>query len=112
MTDENQLQLHTDVFEKGSTILRAINHPLRQKIMKLIHQNGKMAVTDIYVKMKLEQSVASQHLSILRKEGFVISERDQRFIFYSLNYQRINEVQVKTKELAELLKGRNSIYPF
>ena len=46
-----------------------------------------MTVTDIYVKLRLEQSVASQHLAILRKAGVVQTERDGKFIFYSLGYQ-------------------------
>jgi DNA-binding transcriptional ArsR family regulator len=47
----------------------------------------------MYGKLKLEQSVASQHLSILRKAGFVLTERQGKFIFYSVNYQRLKEVE-------------------
>ena len=67
----SELKIDVIQLKKAALILRAVNHKLRQQIMKLIHQNGKMTVTEIYVKLRLEQSVASQHLAILRKAGFV-----------------------------------------
>ena len=96
-------ELRIDVLQlkKAALILRAINHKLRQQILKLIHQNGKMAVTEIYVKLRLEQSVASQHLAILRKAGFVNTLRDGKFIYYSVNYNRLDQVH---KIVHDLLK--------
>ncbi|HEX7691052.1 MAG TPA: metalloregulator ArsR/SmtB family transcription factor [Sediminibacterium sp.] len=81
--------LHT---KKASLILRSINHKLRQQIIKLLDEHQKMTVTEIYVKLRLEQSVASQHLAILRRAGIVTTTRDGKFIFYSVNYARLGEV--------------------
>ena len=80
-------------------VLRAINHKLRQQILKLIDENGRMTVTEIYVKLRLEQSVASQHLAILRKAGFVKTERDGKFIYYSVNTERLEELNRFVKDL-------------
>lgn len=80
-------------------VLRAINHKLRQQILKLIDENGRMTVTEIYVKLRLEQSVASQHLAILRKAGFVKTERDGKFIYYSVNTDRLEELNKFVKDL-------------
>lgn len=87
-------ELKIDVLQlkKAALILRAVNHKLRQQILKLVHQNGKMTVTEIYVKLRLEQSVASQHLAILRKAGYVNTARDGKFIYYSVNYERLSQV--------------------
>jgi DNA-binding transcriptional ArsR family regulator len=87
-----ELKIDVIQLKKASLILRAINHKLRQQILKLVHQNGKMTVTEIYVKLRLEQSVASQHLAILRKAGFVNTLRDGKFIFYSVNHSRLDQV--------------------
>ena len=86
--------LKVDLLElkKAALVLRAINHKLRQQILKLIAETQKITVTDIYVKLRLEQSVASQHLSILRKAGFVITTREGKYIFYSVNTERIKEI--------------------
>ena len=78
--------------KKAMLILRALNHKLRQQILKLIDEQGKITVTEIYVKLRLEQSVASQHLAILRKAGFVKTDRDGKFIYYTINTSRIEEM--------------------
>ncbi len=44
---------------KAVLVLRAINHKLRQQIIELLEKTDKMTVTDIYVQLRLEQSVAS-----------------------------------------------------
>jgi len=100
-TVSSSTELRIDVMQlkKAALILRAINHKLRQQIMKLIHQNGKMTVTEIYVKLRLEQSVASQHLAILRKACFVKTVRDGKFIFYSVNYERLDQVHGIVQDL-------------
>lgn len=88
----NSLKVDLLNVKKASLVLRAINHKLRQQILKLIDESGKITVTEIYVKLRLEQSVASQHLAILRKAGFVNTERDGKFIYYTINTARIEEL--------------------
>jgi len=85
--------------KKAGLILRAVNHKLRQQILKLIDEHGRMTVTELYVKLRLEQSVASQHLAILRKAGFVKTVRDGKFIFYSVNANRLKDLNKFVDEL-------------
>ena len=85
--------------KSAAMTLRAINHKLRQQIVRLLEENKRMNVTDIYVKLRLEQSVASQHLAILRRADIVITEGDGKFIHYALNHARIASVAHFVKEL-------------
>ncbi|UAY51761.1 ArsR/SmtB family transcription factor [Ferruginibacter albus] len=78
--------------KKAALTLRALNHKLRQQLLKLIDEEKKITVTEIYVRLRLEQSVASQHLAILRKAGIVTTERDGKFIYYIINHKRIEEI--------------------
>ena len=94
-----ELKIDVIQLKKAALILRAINHKLRQQILKLIEENSRMTVTEIYVKLRLEQSVASQHLAILRKAGFVKTERDGKFIYYSVNNERLEELNKFVQEL-------------
>jgi DNA-binding transcriptional ArsR family regulator len=98
---ENGTLLTLDLLnvKKAALILRAVNHKLRQQIIKLIDEHGKMTVTEIYVKLRLEQSVASQHLAILRKAGFVKTDRDGKYIFYSINISRLQEINGFVEDL-------------
>jgi ArsR family transcriptional regulator, virulence genes transcriptional regulator len=75
--------------KKAAVTLRAINHKLRQQIMRLLEDQQRMTVTEIYVQLRLEQSVASQHLAILRRAGIVDTFRDGKYISYSINAERL-----------------------
>jgi DNA-binding transcriptional ArsR family regulator len=92
-----KIDLHN--LKKAALVLRAVNHKLRQQILKLIDEHGRVTVTELYVKMRLEQSVASQHLAILRKAGFVKTDRDGKFIYYSVNTNRMDEVNQFLQDL-------------
>lgn len=96
---KDDLKIEAILLKKAALVFRAVNHKLRQQIIRFINQNGKITVTQIYVKLRLEQSVASQHLAILRKAGFVITERDGKFIYYSVNQNRLAEVHRIAQEL-------------
>lgn len=93
------VNLDYHALKKAALVLRALNHKLRQQLLKLIEDEKKITVTEIYVRLRLEQSVASQHLAILRKAGIVITERDGKFIYYTVNYKRIDEISHFVKEL-------------
>ena len=85
--------------KKAAMVLRALNHKLRQEVIKTIHENKRLTVTQLYIKLRLEQSVASQHLAILRKAGIVSTERDGKFIFYTINSSRIEAINEYVKNL-------------
>ena len=89
---DTQLTVDTLSVKKAALILRAFNHKLRQQILKLIDTQEKVTVTEIYVKLRIEQSVASQHLAILRKADFVKTERDGKFIYYTINTDRMKDL--------------------
>ena len=85
--------------KKAAMILRALNHKLRQQLLRLIDEQQKITVTEIYVNLRLEQSVVSQHLAILRRAGIVITKREGKFIFYSVNTDRLKELNRFVEEL-------------
>lgn len=97
---KNNIQLDYAELRKAVLVLRAINHKLRQRIIDLLEENESMTVTDIYIKLRLEQSVASQHLAILRRAGVVRTERQGKFINYSIDKNRLAEISKLVEELA------------
>lgn len=99
--DDNNETVKLDyvAVKTAAMTLRSINHKLRQQIVRLLEENKRMNVTDIYVKLRLEQSVASQHLAILRRANIVRTERQGKFIHYSLNTHRIADVAKFVGEL-------------
>ncbi|MEZ4951586.1 MAG: metalloregulator ArsR/SmtB family transcription factor [Saprospiraceae bacterium] len=97
---KNDVQLDYAELRKAVLVLRAVNHKLRQKMIDLLEEHGKMTVTEIYIKLRLEQSVASQHLAILRRSGVVATERQGKFIFYAIDQERLSQISRLVEELA------------
>lgn len=96
MTEEDYLKV-----KKAALVLRAINHKLRQQIIQTIHEHKRISVTDLYVKLRLEQSVTSQHLAILRKADIVSTVREGKFIFYTVNHDRIEDIKTFVSNLVD-----------
>ena len=97
----NYAELDYAEVRKAVLVLRAVNHKLRQQIIELLEENETMTVTDVYTKLRLEQSVASQHLAILRRAGIVKTERQSKFIHYRVDKERINHISRLVEELTE-----------
>lgn len=97
---QQDVQLDYAELRKAVLVLRAVNHKLRQRMIDMLEENQRMTVTDIYIKLRLEQSVASQHLAILRKAGVVITERYGKYIYYSLAHDRLTQISRLVEELA------------
>ncbi len=94
---DSSLKIDFNDTRKAALILRAINHKLRQNMLHFIAENEKMTVTDMYIKLRMEQSVASQHLSILRRAGLVSTQREGKYIYYKLSHDRIESIHTFTK---------------
>ena len=94
-----EVQLDYADLRKAVLVLRAVNHKLRQRITELLEEGDTITVTDIYIKLRLEQSVASQHLAILRRAGVVATDRQGKFIYYSLDKERLGQISTLVEDL-------------
>lgn len=88
----------TDI-RKAALAFRAINHDLRLAIFDYL-MTREATVTELYKKFKIEQSVASQHLSILRKQDFLKVRKSDRYRYYSANTERLAAVKSASQEIA------------
>ena len=95
----NELQIEFFYLKKASLVYRAVNNKVRLQILQHLHEQSKMTVTSLYVKLRLDQSATSQHLAVLRKTGFVTTERDGKCIYYSINYDRIEDLKRSAEQL-------------
>lgn len=89
---KSKVTINDEQLQVSSEVLRALAHPLRMKILEFIDKHKTINVNKIYNSMKLEQSITSQHLKILRKNKIVHTERDGKFIHYSVNYPKLTSV--------------------
>ncbi len=91
-------KIDNDDLKVASEILRALAHPLRLQIVQFIDRNEKINVNKIYNTLKLEQSITSQHLRVLRTSDIVETYREGKFVFYSINYDKIRQVNQAISE--------------
>ena len=70
-------------------LLKAMAHPERLAIVKLIEQQKTLTVTEIYVRLKLEQPIVSHHLTILKTAGVLNGKKDGKTTNYTLSSAKV-----------------------
>lgn len=100
VTTKRSFAIETKAIEKAASIYRAIHHPLRLKIIEIVHKAGRINVTPVIERLKLEQSLISAHLKILRDADIVTTKREGKSVFYSVNYQQVARISMLAEKLA------------
>ena len=78
--------------KKASNMLKAIAHPVRIDIIRLLRDGKRMSVTEIFEHLNMKQATISQHLRILKDRDAVVCERDGKNRYYYLKHIRLIQV--------------------
>lgn len=100
-TSADSLAFNKSALKQNVLILRAIDHPLRQKLLKLIDKKKNITVKEIKAKNVIDGVIVSQHLAILRKAGLVTSEKFGRIVSYTINYSTFDKAMAKFNEVSK-----------
>ena len=76
-------------------LAKAIGHPARVQILRLLLDKNTCVAGDIFLKLPLAQSTVSQHLKVLRQAGLIIGCDDGPRVCYCIDPQ----VLTRFKEL-------------
>jgi DNA-binding transcriptional ArsR family regulator len=96
---EKVMASQSDKFAEMARVFHALGDKTRLSIIALLAE-GEMSVAAIYKKLKLPQSTASHHLSLLREGGVVLNRRDGKQVLYShadLSKHRLGKKSELTK---------------
>lgn len=104
MSKAKVASINLENLEFGTVLMRAIAHNLRMRILQFIADKGECNVNQIYSSLKLEQSITSQHLRILRVAGLVTTRRDGKFIFYKVDKHRLSNTVKHVKAYMDQIK--------
>ncbi|MFE2864879.1 ArsR/SmtB family transcription factor [Embleya sp. NPDC059259] len=77
--------------EGAGDFLKALASETRQQVMGLFAGNVELSVGEVAERSGLGQSTASEHLSLLRRGGLLVSVRDGRTVRYRADAARIAE---------------------
>ena len=70
--------------KESTNIFKALSDKNRLRILKML-QVKPLCVCEITDILQLAASTVSQHLSILKKEGFILEDRDGKWVNYLIN---------------------------
>jgi DNA-binding transcriptional ArsR family regulator len=85
-------EISTLKLEKGSSMLKAMAHPMRIAILNLLESGKKYTVTEIHEALDLEQSTTSHHLGILKDKTILASERKGKNTYYFLKNENLKNI--------------------
>lgn len=106
MIKKTKIKFNQEKLDYSVELMKALAHPLRLQILEFIDSQGTINVNKIYNTLKIEQSITSQHLRILRLAGVVNAQREGKFIRYHIDYDVINRASFAVNRYLEGVKTR------
>ena len=98
-----------ELYNIHADMCKVFSNSIRLEILNLL-RDKEMSVTEVIKKTKLSQANISQHLSIMKSKGIVVSDRKGKNIYYKLTNPKIIKAFDIIKEvLTERLKGHERI---
>ncbi len=88
-----------DADERIAEVARALGHPARIRIVKLLLEREACIGGDIVEEIGLAQSTVSEHLRILKEAGVVVGEIERPRVCYSLSSERLAELSALISEV-------------
>ncbi len=95
---KEEIKIEAADLKKAALVLRALNHKLRQDMLKTIDAHKNMTVSQLFSKLRVEQSVVSQHLAVLRQAKIVMVSREGKYMHYSINKEYLGFIAKLIRE--------------
>lgn len=97
------------LYEIKANFFKGLAHPHRIRVLEILSSNDEASVSKMLAETGLEASHLSQHLSVLRRYGLVVSERRASVVYYRLALPQIAELlRVARVLLGEILTDSHS----
>ncbi len=85
-------------FVPAAECLKTLAHPARLRMVQLL-LSGKYSVGELAEDCQVPDNVASEHLRLMQRCGFLTSEREGRMVFYQI-------AEPHLKSLMNCIEGR------
>ena len=77
------------IFELHAKVCKTLSHPKRLEIIDLLRDEREIGVSELAEKLSITKANISQHLSLMRQQNIVKTQRDGVAILYSLANPKI-----------------------
>ncbi|WP_320054407.1 metalloregulator ArsR/SmtB family transcription factor [uncultured Acetobacteroides sp.] len=89
----SKYSLYTDEDQQAARYAKALAHPARIAILKLLYRKQACICGDIVEEIPLSQSTVSQHLKELKDAGLVKGDIDGAKVCYCINEEEWNNAR-------------------
>lgn len=97
------------VFELHAEVCKTLSNPVRLRIINEL-QDGEMTVGALAKRLDIRQAHLSQHLSILRLRGVVVTRKDGVNVYYNIaNHKIVKACNLIREVLIERLQREQSM---
>jgi DNA-binding transcriptional ArsR family regulator len=80
-----------EAFAMAAECLRTLAHPVRLRFVQLL-LHGRYTVGELAEDSGVPDNVASEHLRLMQRCGFLASERDGRRVYYTVAEPHLEEI--------------------
>ena len=77
---------------------RTLGHPTRIRALELL-RNGEMTVGELQVRLGIDSSGASQHLSAMRRQGILESRKQGTSVYYRVRDPRLFQIMESARQV-------------
>jgi ArsR family transcriptional regulator len=82
--------------EELATLCKALGHPARVKILRILVRKNACICSDIVDELPLAQSTVSQHLKVLKEAGLIRGEVDGPRVCYCIEPRGLRRLRALT----------------
>lgn len=88
--DQDRL-MPLDALERAAECLRTLAHPHRLRIVQMLLQ-GRFSVGELADACQIPSHMASEHLRLMQRSGFLSSEKEGRFTYYGISEPHLGSI--------------------
>ncbi len=98
-------RLDQPLYVAKADLFRSLGHPVRIRILELL-VNGELPVSRLLSELGIEPSTLSQHLSVLKQTGLVVSQRQGNTVSYQITDPSIPKFLAAARSVLASTLGR------
>ena len=84
MTNKSKTKLtNLEALGQAAECLRTLAHPHRLRMIQMLLR-GRYTVGELAEACEIPSHMASEHLRLLQRSGFLAAEKDGRFVYYTV----------------------------
>ena len=100
----SRLDLYEQHLIEATLLHKALSHPARAKILKLIREERANTCLEFSIEIGLSQPAISQHLQILRLASLITFTTWNSEAVYSINYEVLDKLELNTIDYLNFLQ--------